>query len=76
MNLTPQEQWVADCALGTLRDDDCHPNVGMGMFQGTAIDYAIEAAKEAASIFAGGPEFFLLQFDRKKVEAYVRAKRN
>ena len=69
--LTPQEQWIADCALGYLRYDDANPDVGMGMFYETAIDYAFEDAKKAAMLFAGGDEFMLLNVNRKNIEDYV-----
>ena len=76
MNLTPIEKWVADCALGILRDDDCNPNVGMGKFYTTAVQEAMEAGREAAMLFGGGDDFFLLQCDKVKVTEYVREKRS
>lgn len=35
-------------ALGILRYDDAHPDVGMGMFAGTAVDEAAKSLKEEA----------------------------
>jgi hypothetical protein len=75
MNLTPIEKWVGDCALGILHDDDCNPQVGMGKFQRTAVSEAMEAGREAAMLFGGGDDFFLLQCSKDKVAAYVKEKR-
>jgi hypothetical protein len=40
---------VADKALGYLAYDDAHPNVGMGMFTGTAVDLAEQSVLEEAA---------------------------
>lgn len=51
--LNKTEKWIVREALGYLAYDDAHPNVGMGMHYGTAVDHAIENAKEEAAIFDG-----------------------
>jgi hypothetical protein len=75
MNLNGYEQYVADLALGHLYGDDANPDVGWGLMQSTAIDYAIGDFKKAANLFAGGYDFALLQINRQNIEDYVREKR-
>ena len=69
MNKT--EQWIIDAALGYLRYDDAHPNVGMGMHYGTAVDLAIDDAAVEARTFDGT----LGEFDREAIYEAVRKAR-
>lgn len=69
------EQWVADAALARLRNDDANPDVGMGMWVGMAVAYAMDDLKKTATLFAGGYDFALLQVNQKNVEEFVLDKK-
>lgn len=71
MALNDFEKWIAHEALGYLWDDDASPEVGMGMPQYQAIDYAFEEFKKSATLFAGGYDFALMQVNRDNIERYV-----
>jgi hypothetical protein len=73
--LNDMEQWVADKALGSLYADDSNPNVGMGLFPSTAMEWAMRDLKETATLFGGGYDFALLQINQKNVEEFVKRRR-
>ena len=73
--LNGYERYVADLALAYLAGDDANPDVGMGMLQSMAIDYALRDFKQTANLFVGGYDFALLQVNRGNVEDYVKEKR-
>ena len=68
---------IADKAMGYLEYDDAHPDVGMGMWIGTAVDLAEQAVlKEAArwnSIEALRLDFSAVHDDVVRI---VRERRN
>lgn len=51
--LNKTEKWIVREARAYLAYDAAHPNVGMGMHYGTAVDEAIETAKTEAAVFDG-----------------------
>lgn len=75
VKLNEFEKWVADRAVSYLVYDDANPDVGMGMFNQTAIQYAMEDLKKTATLFAGGYDFALLQINMQNVEDFVKRNR-
>lgn len=75
LQLNEFEKWVADRAISYLAYDDANPDVGMGMFNCTAIDYAMNDLKHTATLFAGGYDFALLQVNIQNVEDFVKRNR-